>query len=152
MAGIGEASAIITVAQLGLSLASALIAFVGEYKEAESRISNLSNEIGVTSACLQRLGDLAQRKGLYGDRGALEAASLTERCRVVIFEIRTTLKKGDDPLDPKVVKKTEIEISFFDKFKWAAWSQRKLDVPRAELERLKADITLTFVSLMAVGA
>ena len=152
MAGIGEASAIIAVAQVGLSFAQTLVAFVGDYRDAATRISNLSDEVRVTSSCLQQLGELANQNRLYGKRGILEARSLTKRCDTVVWEIRTTLKKGDEPLDPKVIKKDEIELSCFDRLKWATWIKSKLDLPRLELERLKADLTLTFVSLMALGA
>jgi hypothetical protein len=57
-------------------------------------MNSLSDEIQITSASLEKLGDLAKRNGLYGERAVLEATNLTERCRLVIFEIRTILKRG----------------------------------------------------------
>jgi hypothetical protein len=151
MAGIGEASAIIAVAQLGLTLASTLASFVGDYKEAGNRMNNLSDEIQITSASLQQLGDLAKRNRLHGERGVLEATNLTERCRLVIFEIRTILKKGDRPLNPSVIDKAEIELSCYKRLKWTTYLRSRLEIPRLELSRLKTDLMLTFLSMIALG-
>ena len=100
LAGIGDASAIIAVADLGLKLAQTLVTIIGDFRDAAININRLRDEIRLTSICLQQLGDLAKQNRLVAGRGVLEATNLRERTRAVIWEIRTVIKKGDDPLQP----------------------------------------------------
>ena len=152
MAGIGEASAILGVAQIGLQLAQTLVTVIGDYREAAVNINRLRDEIHLTSICLQQLGDLAQENRLIPGRGVLEATNLRERCRAVIWEIRTVIKKGDNPLHPEAITKDDIDISYFMAWKWALWTKKHLEDPRQELDRLKDSMTLTFVTHMAILA
>ena len=150
-AGIGEAAAILAIAQLGLTLASTLSSFTGDYKEAGNRMNHLSDEIQVASSSLQQIGDLAKQNRLYGDRSVLQAANLTERCRIVIFEIRTILKKGDKTLNPTAIDKSEIDLSCYKRLKWAMYLKSRLEIPRLELARLKSDLMLVYLSMIAIG-
>ena len=150
MAGIGEASAILGVAQLGLQLAQTLVTVIGDYRDAAANINAVRDEIHLTSICLQQLGDLAKQNSLLPGRGVLETTNLRERCRAVIWEIRTVVKKGDDPLHPDEINKEEIDVSYFTAWKWALWTKKHLDGPRAELDRLKDSLTLTFVTHMTI--
>lgn len=150
MAGIGEASAILGVAQLGLQLAQTLVTVIGDYRDAATNINRLRDEIHLTSISLQQLGDLAKQNSLLPGRGVLEATNLRERCRAVIWEIRTVIKKGDDPLHPNEISKREIDVGYFTAWKWALWTKKHLDGPRLELDRLKDSLTLTFVTHMAI--
>jgi hypothetical protein len=99
---------------------------------------------------LQQLGELAKQNSLLPGRGVLEATNLRERCRAVIWEIRTVIKKGDDPLHPEEITKAEIDVSYVTAWKWALWTKKHLDGPRLELDRLKDSLTLTFVTHMAI--
>ena len=152
MAGIGEASAILGVAQLGLQLAQTLVIVIGDYRDAAVNINRLRDEIHLTSICLQQLGDLAKEGKLIAGRGIHEATNLRERCRTVIWGIRMVIKKGDDPLHPEKISKEDIDVSYFTSFKWALWTKKHLEEPRAELDRLKDGVTLTFVTHMAILA
>lgn len=151
MAGIGEANAILTVAQVGLQLSFALISYAGEAREVESRIRRIGDEISQTAGRLKDLGDLAQKKLLQNETAIADANRLATTCQSVILEIRTILKKSKVKLDEAAVDKEEIEITLFDRLQWP-WVKTRLEVPRAELARLKADLTLMFLSLMALGA
>ena len=152
MAGIGEASAILGVAQIGLQLAQTLVTVIGDYRDAATNINRLRDEIHLTSISLQQLGDLAQGNRLIPGRGVLEATNLRERCRGVIWEIRTVIKKGDNPLHPQEITKDDIDVSYFTAWKWALWTKKHLEDPRQELDRLKDSMTLTFVTHMAILA
>lgn len=44
MSGVGEASAIITVASLGFNLSTALIGYIADFKDAAPHISRVSDE------------------------------------------------------------------------------------------------------------
>ena len=59
MAGIGEASAILTVAVAGFSLTSKLKHLFDDYKNADATIEKLREELEATSKSLQNLGQLA---------------------------------------------------------------------------------------------
>ena len=152
MAGIGEASAILGVAQIGLQLAQTLVTVIGDFRDAATNINRLRDEIHLTSVCLQQLGDLAKEDRLIPGRGVLEATNLRERCRGVIWEIRTIIKKGDNPLRPDEITKDDIDVSYFMAWKWALWTKKHLEDPRQELDRLKDSMTLTFVTHMAILA
>ena len=152
MAGIGEASAILGVAQIGLQLAQTLVTVIGDYRDAAININRLRDEIHLTSICLQQLGDLAQEGRLIAGRGVLEATNLRERCRAVLWEIRMVIKKGDNPLHPEDISKEDIDVSYFTSWKWALWTKKHLEEPRLELDRLKDSMTLTFVTHMAILA
>ena len=152
LAGIGDASAIIAVADLGLKLAQTLVTIIGDFRDAAININRLRDEIRLTSICLQQLGDLAKQNKLITGRGVLEATNLRERTRAVIWEIRTVIKKGDDPLQPEDISSNEIDVTYFAAWKWALWTKKHLEGPRQELDRLKDSMTLTFVSHMALLA
>lgn len=152
LAGIGDASAIIAVADLGLRLAQTLVTIIGDFRDAAININRLRDEIHLTSICLQQLGDLAKQNKLIAGRGVLEATNLRERTRAVIWEIRTVIKKGDDPLQPEDISGDEIDVTYFAAWKWALWTKKHLEGPRQELDRLKDSITLSFVSHMALTA
>lgn len=152
LAGIGDASAIIAVAQVGLQFAQTLITVIEDFRDAAKNINGLRDELHLTSICLQQLGDLAKQNKIIAGRGILEVTNFRERCRSTIWDIRMIIKKGDEPLDPLNISKEEIDISYFTAWKYALWTKSKLEEPRKELDRLKNSMTLTFVSHMALLA
>ena len=149
MAGLGEATAIIGVAQLGFSLAKTLNVFIGDYKDARQTLTRMGAEIESTSLAMERLGDLAKKGRLYGDRGVLEAAGLASRYSEAIAGIRAMLKKRNRPIDPSVVRQDEIELSSFQKIQFA-FLKPKLEISQLEVSRIKADLTLTYLSMIAL--
>jgi hypothetical protein len=149
MAGIGEASAIVGVAQLGFSLAKTLNTLIGDYKDARQTLTRMGAEIESTSLAMERLGDLAKKGRLYGNKGVLEAAGLASRYSDAIVEIRTMLKKKNKPINPNVVSSDEIELSSFQKIQFAFLKPR-LEISQLEVSRIKADLTLTYLSMIAL--
>jgi len=119
MAGIGEASAILGVAQIGLALAQTLVTIIGDYRAAADNINTLKDEVHLTSIALEQLGNLASKNQLTPGRGVLEATNLRERCRRVFWDIRTAIGKGDEPLDPDNVTKEQIDVDCFFAARWA---------------------------------
>jgi hypothetical protein len=150
MAGIGEASAILAVTQLGFTFASKLTDFLGDYKEAGDLIKSLSDEVEATSSSLQNLGELAKSNGLKNPRGVSDALKLTNRCEKTITKIRTILRLENVPLD-SVPTSQPTELTRLDRLRLAA-SKAKLEIPRAELGRLKSEMTLLYVTLMSFKA
>ena len=152
--GIGEATAILTVAQIGISLSNTLIAYIGEVKEAPGRIQGITNEILTTSGRLKDIGELVERNQqshIFNEEGINSAVRCSTECSKIIGDIKSVLCKrgwhqGSTPLD-----KDAIDISLFSSLRWP-FVKTKLDVPRAELQRIKIDLSLLFSSAMVLGA
>lgn len=149
MAGLGEATAIIGVAQLGFSLAKTLNVFIGDYKDARQTLTRMGAEIESTSLAMERLGNLAQKGRLYGNRGVLEAAGLANRYSDAIAEIRAMLKKKNKTINQNAVNPDEIELSSFQRIQFA-FLKPKLEISQLEVSRIKADLTLTYLSMIAL--
>jgi len=150
MAGIGEASAILTVAGAGFSLASKLKEILDDYKDAAATIEKLREELEATSKSLQNLGQLAEQNGLQNKNAVADTRKLTERCQRTISDIRNLLRLESAPSDPASSNR-ETELTRLDRVKWVL-SKSKLEVPRAELGRLKLDIMLLYFTLMTLRA
>lgn len=154
MAGIGEASAIITVAQVGIGLSTALLGYVGDVRNAGSNIQRVADEISSTCDRLKELGDLVEQNpttGLFSEEGLRKSERLAASCKSVIDEIRQALKKADVEVNPESFSSSEIDISRISKYYWP-FIQGKLELPRTELSRLKIDLLLLYDSVKFAGA
>lgn len=154
MAGIGEASAVITVAQVGISLSFTLISFIGDVRDARKRIKIVADEILLTSQRLKELGSLIEKNDktkFFGEESLKSTVTLAKGCEVALTEIRLVLKKGSVKVDPTEPKKDEIEIGSFSNWLWP-WTKVQLGPPRADLATLKDDLQLLYLSVMANNA
>ncbi|KLJ06456.1 hypothetical protein EMPG_10132 [Blastomyces silverae] len=154
MAGIEGVSAIITVAQVGFALSKALIEYIDEVRDASRRIRRVGNEIRTTSERLRDIGKLVETNPItnaLSPEGIQSAVRASDECSQVLGELRMILAKGGYTPSPTLVQKEEIDISYFTKFKWP-FVKSRLEVPRAELQRIKSDLTLLFTSVMAISA
>jgi uncharacterized protein YaaN involved in tellurite resistance len=150
MAGIGEASAILTVAEAGFSLASKLKDLLDDYKNAAATIEKLREELEATSKSLQNLGQLAEQNGLHNKNAVADTKTLTERCERTISDIKNVLRVESASPDPTSSNR-QTELTRLDRVKWV-FSKSKLEVPRAELARLKLDMMLLYFTLMTFRA
>ncbi len=154
MAGIGEASAILAVAQIGISLSNTLIAYVGEVQDAPARIQRIGNEVLTTSERLKEIGELVDKNHqtrIFSDQGVLSAARCSDECKNILLELKHVLGKSGWHQHSKIEDKIEIDTSLFSTLRWP-FLRTKLEVPRAELNRIKIDLMLLFSSAMALGA
>lgn len=154
MAGVGEASAIITVAHLGISLSNTLIAYIGEVRDAPGRIEQVGNEVLTTSERLKDIGELVDKNpetNFFSQEGISSAKRCSDECQQVIGEIRQVLQKGGFVPKAQVVEKDEIDVSLFSSLRWP-FIKARLEAPRAELQRIKIDLSLLFSSAMGIGA
>lgn len=149
MAGVGEASAILTITQFGFTFASRLADFIGDYKDAGNLMKTISDEVEATSTPLQQLGELIKQNGLQNPKAVSDAASLARRFNITISEIRSILKMDDISLDGTSSNK-ETALSKRDRLRWASLSKSKLEIPRAQLGRLKMEMTLLYLTLMTM--
>lgn len=153
-AGIGEASAILTVAQLGISLSNSLITYIEEVKGASLRIQRIGNEILTTSERLKDIGELISQNShtkVFSEEGVNSAVRCSTECQQIIQDVRIVLFKTgwqDRSIDSG---KDEVDSSLFSSLRWP-FVKTKLEVPRAELHRIKLDLSLLFSAAMVLRA
>ena len=97
MAGIGEASAIIGIVQVGFSLAAALNTYVSEIREAREDILELASDIDSTFLQLQDLGKLIEQNEstkAWSDGGVKLAQKCVTDCQKAVATLRKLLKKS----------------------------------------------------------
>lgn len=151
MAGIGEATAIITVAQVGISLSQAIIGFVGEVRDAPKSIRRIGREISTTSERLEEIGHLIDRNAtshLFSKGGIASAVRCSSDCGEIITQVSGILGKAGWIPGSGALEKKDIDISLIDSF-WWPFLRKKLIAPQADLEKLKASLSLLFNSAMA---
>ncbi|KAI4264430.1 MAG: hypothetical protein L6R42_000455 [Xanthoria sp. 1 TBL-2021] len=154
MAGIGEASAILAVAHIGISLSNTLIAYVSEVQDAPFRIQRIGNEVLTTSERLKDIGELVETNGktqTLSNEGVQSAIRCSADCENILNQLQGVLKKGGWQQRSETQEKEEIDTSLFSSLRWP-FSKTKLEVPLAELTRVKLDLMLLFSSAMALGA
>ncbi|KAL9628305.1 MAG: hypothetical protein Q9204_005973, partial [Flavoplaca sp. TL-2023a] len=154
MAGIGEASAILTVATFGIGLSNSLIAYIGEVQDAPSRIQRIGNEVLATFACLKDIGEIVDkndRTRTFSDEGVRSAIRCSEECKTILIELKRVLCKSGWSQQSDGLERDDIDISLFSQMRWP-FLKSKLKVPRAELMRIKVDLTLLFTSAMVIEA
>ena len=142
-AGIGEASAIFTVAETGFKLSSAILAYIREAREAPVRITRIANDIETTSEHLKQVGELIEnnhRRKVLNEFGIRSAQRCADECSEILRTIRVIVCKHGWQQDPNGIQ-TEIDVSLFSAIQWP-FVKPKLTAPRAELDRIKLDLTL----------
>lgn len=144
-AGVGEASAVISVLQLGFNLATTLNTYIGDYQDAKDDISRLATEVDATLLQVEELNKLLEEnkktKGL-SDYGVI----LAEKCRtdsekVVKKLLKLLTKSGASLPTSNVIGPKDIDISKFSRATWPLLKPQ-VEVVKAELERTKIDILL----------
>ncbi|KAF2231104.1 hypothetical protein EV356DRAFT_312280 [Viridothelium virens] len=150
-AGLGEASAIFAVADAGLKFSTTLLEYIREAKGAPAQINRIANVIETTSEQLKQVGQLIDnnvRRKVLSDSGVSSAQRCSDECNQILKTLRMTLCKngwqqnfGDANAD--------IDISLWSAMQWP-FIKPKLEAPRAELDRIKLDLTfiLTLASVL----
>ena len=153
MAGIGEASAIIAVAETGLKLSSALLSCVRDVRDAPARIQRIGNVIDTTSGQLREVGELISkndRRRVLSEYSVRSATRCSQECAEIIKNLRLTLFKHGWMPDVDDVD-AELDVSLFSSMQWP-FIKSRLDAPRAELDRIKLDLTLILTTASVLQA
>lgn len=151
MAGIGEATAIIAVAQAGISLSMVIIAYVGDVRDAPSSVARIGNEIKSTSGRLQEIAEIIRDNpvtGLLLDSAVGDATRCSSECELILAQVGNLLVKGGWKRDSTELSKDDIDTSVVASLKWP-FLKTRLETPRVELQRIKADLMLLFNVAMA---
>ncbi|KAJ9233457.1 hypothetical protein DTO271D3_4620 [Paecilomyces variotii] len=154
MAGIGEASAVIGVAQVGLSLASALNTYISDVSNARDDILSLIGDIEATSRQLADLQQLITRNETtkaWNENGLRNAQKCVTDCEKTIAKLRKLLRKSSisnsDSEPVGEVNRDEIDITKFRQAMWP-WYKPQLEVYRRELQGAKQDILIAYSTYM----
>lgn len=150
MAGIGEASAIIGVLQVGFSLAVTLQGYVGDYKDAREDIIGLATDIEATLIQVERLTELLKtnkQAKILDDNGV----KLAEICRddsnrIVEKLVKLLTKTG---VKDQNIKTTDIKI--FSRASWLLLKPR-VQVAKRELDSIRIQILLALDCIKARAA
>ena len=151
MAGIGEASAIIAVAQVGIKLSKTIFEFASEVRDAPKEIRRIGRDICTTSERLEEIGRLIEKNPishLFSEGGIASAIRCSNDCDEIITEVTILLAKGGWVSGSAALDKKDLDISLLDALRWP-FIRSKLASPQAELEKVKASLTLLFNSAMA---
>ena len=151
MAGIGEASAIIAVAQIGITLSRTIFEFVGEVKDAPKQVRLIGREICTTSERLEEVGrlvDTNHTRQLFSEGGIASAKRCSNDCDDIITEVSALLAKGGWKPGSAAPELKDLDVSWLQALRWPLLRLR-LAGPQADLEKLKASLSLLFNSAMA---
>ena len=151
MAGIGEASAIIAIAQVGIKVSKIIFEYAGEVKEAPKEISRIGRDICTTSERLEEIGRLINKNHtshLFSEGGIASARRCSTDCSEIINQVSGLLAKGGWVSAPANLEKKDLDISLLGALRWP-FVRVKLASPQADLERVKASLSLLFNSAMA---
>ncbi|KAJ9602070.1 hypothetical protein H2200_013430 [Cladophialophora chaetospira] len=134
---LGIAASVIQIADLGARLSVKLFVFSRKIKSADKSIESISQDIAVTGAILQQLGDEIS-KDENADLITKEALKTTEGlisgCQKVFTEL-------DSELDGRVSKNVSVVVGWKNRVKFALL-EAQIDLLRSNLERLKSSLLL----------
>ena len=153
MAGIGEASAIIAVAQVGIKVSKTIFEFVGEAKDAPKEIRRIGRDICTTSERLEEIGRLIDNNHtsrFFNQGGIASAVRCSNDCKEIIAQVNGLLAKGGWVAESAAPEKKDFDVSLLDSLRWP-FVRIKLASPQADLEKVKASLSLLFNSVMATA-
>jgi hypothetical protein len=156
MAVIGEASAIISVIELGFSLASVLNTYVSSVSAAPGDVASLSSEIEATVSHLRGLETLIKKNEenkVLDDNDLDLAKRCVGDCDRIVKKLRRLLQKANwrdrrnREVTEKEVVKNEIDLSKFERVLWPRLKPQ-LEVCKAELQMVKLNMSLVHHAYM----
>ena len=143
MAGIGEASGIVTLIGIAPQISKALISAASNYKHARSQIESFGREVSVFG------GVLGQLDVLFTDNNHLESGvrALLSQILGECNEMFSQLNSFSDKLHAKPIALQG--VSRRGKMKWVLGDKTELEYLRARVDSMKINILL-MMTLQAV--
>lgn len=119
MAGVGEASAIIAIAQFGVNFSVTVWEFAGDVQGARKEIERLVRNIRTTSERLQDIGRLLKENPvshLFNQGGIESAVRCSSDCEDIISDVSKVLLKAGRELRSKILEQKDLDISKLEAF------------------------------------
>lgn len=144
-AGIGEASAIATFLQVGLSIAKTLNTYIEDFRDAPTEVCDLANEINSTLWQVEVLNSLIASNDPsngWSTKGVVFAQKCLAESEKIISKILKLLQKSGSSFETtKVVTRDSIDLTLFSQLKWPTFKPQLQKVKR-RLECIRMDICL----------
>lgn len=155
MEAVGAAATIIGLVQTGLSLAKALNTYAGTVHDSNDDIAIIADDIYATYRHLNDL-DLVLKKnekaGILTDDALASAQKCIRQAEILIRKLKKLLVKGYGNDDAgAIIESTQIDVSKFKKGIWYIYKS-EFELRRSELARIKADISLIYLTYLALSA
>jgi len=147
MAGIGEASAVIAVVQVGFSLARTLGTYIGDYKDSRDSIIGLAGQLETTILHVRELNTLvrsSEAAGYVSADSRKVAENAVTNSKRLIKKLVKLLTKADLPDNPDAIigiKPEDIDIRTLTRLYWPRLKP-KVDVVNLELQSMRTEILL----------
>lgn len=144
LAGIGEASSVLAVVQLGFSIATTIFTFFSDVKDANDNIQSLASELDTTSRHLQALSTLIEdnaKTKRWDENGLALAQKCVTDCEKCSKKLRMLLRQSQPNDDQTLANDDTIQISNFDKVTWPIYKPQFI-VLKQELVLIRVDILI----------
>jgi hypothetical protein len=144
MAGIGEASAIIGVVQVGFSLARTLNTYIGDFKDSRESIIGLAAELDATIIQVKELSSLVVTSKAASEGSKKLAEKCVKDSERLIKKLVELLTKAHQPEDLNAIiniKPEDINVSKLTRAYWPL-IKPQVDVVKSELHVMKTDILI----------
>lgn len=158
--GLGEATSIIAVAELGLRLGSALYSFASAVKESSTTIKIVCSDVNAIAGILHQLEDFRRTtiivngspRPLLNEKISCDIQNCSTSCQSSFNKVEQTLTNASEWLRIEGVSRADqLHLSTWEKLRWPL-IRKQLQEIRGELGESKATLSLSlnFVTLRAV--
>ena len=148
MDGISAAASIISIATAGAQISIKLITLAEQVRTASNRVNAVANDVALTSAVLQQLGDFMNPEpddgiSVFNDSGLQTTANSARTCERIFEDLHREIRKAS--LQVSHVSNNspgeKIKLSRLEKAKWP-FLQPSMDSLRTDLREAKGTLTL----------
>lgn len=147
MDGVSVAASLVGIGAVGCQIAIKLYALATQISTASDRISAISNDVSLTSAVLQQLGELMKRRATDDDTSIFSHSGLEMTktsaimCENIFKAIEQALKEASQQIRGRERGVSKIKLSKSEKAKWP-FLQPSIEALRNDLGEAKGTLML----------
>ena len=148
MDGISAAASIIGIATAGAQISIKLITLADQVRTASDRVTAVANDVALTSAVLQQLGDFMNPKPDDGinvlNQSGIQTINASARtCERIFEKLKNEIKKASVQFSHaiQVSPREQLTLSRLEKAKWP-FLQSSMETLRIDLREAKGTLTL----------
>ena len=148
MEGVGIAASIIGISAAGSQIAIKLYTLATQISTASERVSSISNDVSLTSAVLQQLGELMtttftqDRTSVFSEGGLDTTKKSAAMCEIIFQDVERAANEASKQLRGKgSFPGGKVRLSRSEKLKWP-FLQPSMDSLRKDLQEAKGTLML----------
>ncbi|KAL8886496.1 MAG: hypothetical protein Q9215_005814 [Flavoplaca cf. flavocitrina] len=148
MEGVGIAASIIGISAAGSQIAIKLYTLATQISTASDRVSSISNDVSLTSAVLQQLGELMtttftqDRTSVFSEGGLDNTKKSAAMCEMIFQDVERAANEASKQLRGKgSFTGGKVRLSRSEKLKWP-FLQPSMDTLRKDLQEAKGTLML----------